>query len=168
VSTLVALHRRVELAAQDHLLVRATEYEVLDAPLLLNKDATAVGQGLEALVGLLSDASSSLVSSREILVCSNCLVWYISNTRLRHLLNDDDARQLAAESTVVTACAVPLLEENVKTVVVDDGGDASLMACAQSGSGRCDYLMLTRAEINQMSSSSPTPSTLTYAQRWVQ
>jgi hypothetical protein len=39
----VALHRHIEVAAQDHLLVRTTEYEVLDAPLLLDKDAAAAG-----------------------------------------------------------------------------------------------------------------------------
>jgi hypothetical protein len=53
----------------------------------------------------------------------------------------------------------PLLEENVKTVEVDGGDDAPLMACTQSGSGRYDYLTPTRAEIHQM------PSTLTDAQR---
>jgi hypothetical protein len=42
-AALVALHRHMEVAAQDHLLVRTTEYEVLDAPLLLDKDATAAG-----------------------------------------------------------------------------------------------------------------------------
>jgi hypothetical protein len=84
--------------------------------------------------------------------------------RLRLLHEDDDARQLAAptppslRSPKHARSRKPLLEENVKTVEVDDGGDAPSMPCARSGSGSCGgYSTPTRAEIHQM----PSPSALT-------